>query len=45
MRNLLFLVALLCASCMKKKAETTSPVKRNTEILNEEDLEELPEAK
>jgi hypothetical protein len=45
MRNLLFLVALMCASCGRKKAEATNPVKRNMEIINEEDLEELPEAK
>tara|TARA_Y100000361_G_scaffold50938_1_gene44441 strand:+ start:18986 stop:19123 length:138 start_codon:yes stop_codon:yes gene_type:complete len=45
MRNLLFLVALVCAGCVKKKQIASDPIKRNVDILDEEDLEQLPETK
>jgi len=40
---LLSILLGLCA-CAKKNKETTGPVIRDMEILNEEDLEGLPES-
>jgi hypothetical protein len=42
----IFLLAVLFSSisCIKKNKETTEPLKRNVEILDEEDLEQLPES-
>jgi hypothetical protein len=45
MRNIFLLVVLLGSiSCGKKNKEATTPLKRNMEILDEEDLEHLPES-
>ena len=45
MRNIFLLAVLFSSmSCVKKNKETTEPLKRDMEILSEEDLEQLPES-
>lgn len=45
MRNIFLLAVLFSSmSCMKKNKEPAEPLKRNMEILDEEDLEQLPES-
>ena len=42
---ILFLVLLSSACVTKKSTQTNAPVQRDMDILDEADLEELPEAK
>ena len=46
MKNTLLLAILFSlVSCVKKNKETSEPIVRDTDILDEEELEGLPESK